>query len=266
MRWDAPESTRARPTGFMRPPADEVRGRTHTGKMVDLPREFRTTPFSYYVWSRSRRAGHVLAYAIAKFADPAFRWMTIRELATEPSVEEAWVERLLPKARIIPPFSDAEFVTEPRVPRGTFDSLIRPEGAVAERTALDHFFLLPQRLQLILDESDNPPGPRVVVVANTNRVRQFYPVNPDRLRAYTDVFPRNGFSMITTSIPPPYEGRHGFNIVLRLNVESTEEWRTAHLAVEKGLPSGEFRTGATFSSEQLPWYREAGAEIEKASA
>ena len=244
----------------------KYRGRTHTGKMVDLPREFRTTPFSYYVWSRSRRAGHVLAYAIAKFADPAFRWMTIRELATEPSVEEAWVERLLPKARIIPPFSDAEFVTEPRVPRGTFDSLIRPEGAVAERTALDHFFLLPQRLQLILDESDNPPGPRVVVVANTNRVRQFYPVNPDRLRAYTDVFPRNGFSMITTSIPPPYEGRHGFNIVLRLNVESTEEWRTAHLAVEKGLPSGEFRTGATFSSEQLPWYREAGAEIEKASA
>jgi hypothetical protein len=233
--------------------------------MVDLPQEFRTTPFSYYVWSRSRRAGHVLAYAIAKFGDPSFRWMTVRELASEPSVEEAWVHRLIPEPRIIPPFSDAEFVTEPRVPRGAMDSLIRPDSAAADRTALDHFFLLPQRLQRMFDELIALPAPRFLVVANTNRVRQFYPTNPDRLRAYTDLFPRNGFSMITTSIPPPYEGRHGFGIVLRLNVDSAEEWRAAHLVVEKGLPTGEFRTGATFPSERLPWYLEAGAEIEKAS-
>ncbi len=232
--------------------------------MVDLPPEFRTTPFSYYVWSRSRRAGHVLAFAIAKFVDPSFRWMTIRELATEPSVEETWVHRLLPETRILPPFTDAEFVTEPRIPKGTFESLIRPEGTAAERTALDHFFLLPTRLQRILDEDHLPPTPQVVVVANTNRVRQFYPADPERLRAYTDVFPRNGFSMITTSIPPPYEGRHGFNIVLRLDVDSAEEWRKAHLVVEKGLLSGDLRTGASFTSAELPWYLEAGAAIEKA--
>jgi len=234
--------------------------------MVDLPHEFRTTPFSYYIWSRSRRAGHVLAFAIAKFADPSFRWMTIRELATEPSVEEAWVHRLLPEPRILPPFTDAEFVTEPRIAKGTFESLIRPEGANSERTALDHFFLLPTRLQRILDEDQVPTNPMVVVVANTNRVRQFYPADPDRLRAYTDVFPRNGFSMITTSIPPPYEGRHGFNVVLRLDVDSAEEWRPAQLVVEKGLPSGELRTGATFSSEQLSCYLDAGTAIEEASA
>jgi hypothetical protein len=249
----------------MKPATDELPGRTRTGKMVDLPQAFRTTAFSYYVWSRSRRAGHVLAYAIAKFADPTFRWMTIRELATEPSVEEGWVRRLIPESRIIPPFSDAEFVTEPQISKGTFDSLIRPNGAAADRAALDHFFLLPRRLQRVFDEYGAFPAPRFLVVANTNRVRQFYPTNPDRLRAYTDIFPRNGFSMITTSIPPPYEGRHGFGIVLRLNVDSAEEWRAADLVVEKGLPTGEFRTGATFSSKQIPWYLEAGAEIEKAS-
>lgn len=191
--------------------------------------------------------------------------MTIRELAAEPSVEEGWVRRLIPESRVIPPFSDVEFVTEPQVSRGTFDSMIRPDGAAADRAALDHFFLLPRRLQQVFDELVTLPAPRFLVVANTNRVRQFYPANPDRLRAYTDVFPRNGFSMITTSIPPPYEGRHGFGIVLRLNVDSAEEWRTGQLVVEKGLPMGEFRTGATVSLEKLPWYLEAGTEIERAS-
>ncbi len=232
--------------------------------MVDLPQEFRTTPFSYYVWSRSRRAGHVLAFAIAKFVDPSFRWITIRETAAEPSVEESWVHRILPDARIPAPVSVSDLGEGPRVSRETFDSLIRPEGAMSERVALDHFLLLPPRIQRMLDEGEAPTIPRAIVVANTNRIRLFYPSDPDRLRALMEVFPRNGISIITTSLPPPYEGRYGYAIALRLDVESADEWRKAHLVVEKGLPSGELRTGASFSSEELPWYLEAGAAIEKA--
>ena len=232
--------------------------------MVDLPPEFRTTPFSYYVWSRSRRAGHVLAFALAKFVDPSFRWMTIREFgdgtlgrgdlgATASCLKPGFF-----------PIHGRRVRDRTPNPEETFESMIRPEGTGAERTALDHFFLLPTRLQRILDEVHAPRGLRSSSVANTNRIRQFYPADPERLRASTDVFPRNGSPMITTSIPPPYEGRHGFNIVLRLDVDSTEEWRMAHLVVEKGLLSGDLRTGALFTSAELPWYFEAGAAIEKA--
>lgn len=234
--------------------------------MVELPPEFRTTPLAYYLWSRSPRAAHVLAFAVAKFVDPSFRWMTIRGSATQPSEEEGWVRRLLPESRILAPLAESELGQGPQLSKETFDSLIRPEGAAMERIALDHFFLLPLRLQRILDETNPSPGPRAVVVANTNRVRHIYPTDPERLRAYTDVFPRSGLSMITTSIPPPYEGRYGFDIVLRLDVPSAAEWRSAHLVVEKGLRSGEFRTGATLSSDKLPWYLEMGTAIEKTRA
>jgi|SRR5271157_186569 len=232
--------------------------------MVDLPPEFRTTPFSYYVWSRSRRAGHVLAFAIAKFIDPSFRWITVRETAAEPSVEEPWVHRILPDAQIPVPVSVTDLGQGPRVPRETFDSTIRPEGALTERVALDHFLLLPPRIQHMLDEGEASSTPRAIVVANTNRVRLFYPSDPDRLRAFMEVFPRNGISIITTSLPPPYEGRYGYSIALRLDVESADEWRRAHLVVEKGLLSGDLRTGASFPSEELPWFLEAGTAIEKA--
>lgn len=233
------------------------------GAMVELPPEFRTTPLGYYVWSRSPRAGHVLAFAIAKFVDPAFRWMSIRESSSVPAEEERWVHQLLPEDRILEPLSPSDLGKSPRVPRTTFDAMIRPEGAAAERIALDHFFLLPERVQRILDEPTSSSLPRVVVVANTNRVRDFYPTDPDRLRAYTDVFPRTGISMITTSIPPPYKGRYGFDIVLRLDVASTSDWRNAHLVVEKGTRSGDFRTGVTLSSDQLPAYLEMGTTVEK---
>jgi hypothetical protein len=232
--------------------------------MVDLPPEFRTTPLGYYLWSRSPRAGHVLAFAIARFADPAFRWMSIRETPGTPSEEESWLRRLLPADRLLDPISSTDLGKSPRPSRQVFNSMVRSEGAGAERIALDHFFLLPPRIQSLLDEPSASPGPRVVVVSNTNRVREFYPADPERLRAYTDVFPRTGFSMITTSIPPPFRGRYGFDIVLRLDVVSASDWRGAHLVVEKGLHSGSFRTGATISATDLPWYLEIGAAADQA--
>lgn len=232
--------------------------------MVELPGEFHTSPLAYYVWSRSPRAAHIVAFAIAKLADPAFRWMSIRESSAAVSDEEAWVHRLLPASRILAPLVSTDLGKEPQVPKETFSSLFRAEGAGAERIALDHFLLLPQRLQGILEEPTASAGPRAIVVANTNRVRQFYPTDPDHLRAYTMVFPRSGISMITTSVPPPYKGRYAFDIVLRVDVASAEEWRDAHLVVEKGMRTGEFHTGATFPSSALAWYVGTGNAIEKA--
>lgn len=249
----------------MRAEADELPASIRSRSMVDFPVAFRTTPLGYYLWSRSPRAAHVLAFAIARFADPGFRWISIREAPNVPAEEERWVRRVLPENRIVDPISPADLGRTPRLSRRTFDSMIRPDGAEVERIALNHFFLLPQRLQGMLDEASPSSVPRVVVVSNTNWVRDFYPTDPERLRAYTDVFPRTGFSMITTSIPPPYRGRYGFDIVLRLDVPSASEWRNASLVVEKGVRSGEFRTGASLPSDRIPGYLELGASIEKQS-
>jgi len=234
--------------------------------MVELPSEFRTSAMAYYVWSRSPRAAHVLGFALARFIDPAFRWITIRESSGAPSEEEGWVGSLLPRDRILEPLTDREMGQSPPLGRETYRSLLRPEGETNERIALDHFFLLPPRLQRLLDEGPTGRGPRVVVCANTNRVRDFYPSDPERLRAYTDVFPRTGFSMITTSIPPPYKGRYAFDIVLRLDVGESAQWRSAQLVVEKGMRSGEFQTGATIPAGAMPWYLEVGDAAERALA
>jgi len=234
--------------------------------MVDLPPEFRTTPFTYYIWSRSPRASQILAYAVAQFADPGFRWMCIREESSLPSDEERWVGRLLPPARVLSPMAETDMGRSRRPAKESFQELIRAEGSSADRFALDTFLLLPLHIQGILDEVHTGSNPRAVVITNTNRVRQFFPTDPDSLRVYTDVFPRIGFSMITTSIPPPFRGRYGFNVVLRVDVTSAHEWQDAHLVVEKGFRAGDFRTGATFPVNQLPWYLETGRTIEKNSA
>jgi hypothetical protein len=233
--------------------------------MVDLPAEFRASALSYYVWSRSPRAGHVLAFALARFIDPKFWWMTIRETPTTASEEEPWIERLLPKDQVIPPLGVSELGQGTQVRRETYDALLRPNGSADDRRALNLYFLLPGRLQQLFDEGHRASGPRAMVCANTNWIRQFYPRNSDSLRPYMEVFPRNGFSIIATSIPPPYEGRYGFDVVLRLDAADPRAWRKARVLVEKSRSIGELRTGVTFTAEELPWYIEAGTAIERAT-
>jgi hypothetical protein len=233
--------------------------------MVELPSEFRSRPRSYYLWSRSRRAGHVLAFALGGFADPSFRWLSVRTSSAPPGEDEAWSPRLLPSVRVLAPLSTEDLRPGRPVSRETFDSLIRTERASEERTALEHYLRLPPRLQEMLDRPvASGGGPRVLVVANSDRIRQLRPIDPNRLRPFTQLFSFYGLSIVATSVPPPYEGRYGFDVVLRVDVDTESEWRSGRIVVEKGLGSGEFRTGATLRLEELSGYLASGALIERA--
>lgn len=232
--------------------------------MVELPLEFRTAGRSYHLWGRSSHAGHVLAFALAKFGDESFRWLSVRDSPAQPTEEEEWVRSLLPENRVLAPLSSLELTPGRPVSKEVLDSLIRTDGETSERTSLDHYLLLPPRLQNLLDEVDARSPLRAIVVANAERIQRFYPTDPGRMRPFADVFSRHGISMISTSLPPPYEGRYAFDIVLRIDGSSTGDWRSGRLVVEKGLRSGEFRTGSTYSLEELPWYTKAGTAIERA--
>ena len=232
--------------------------------MVEPPTEFQTRPQSYYVWSRSRRAGHVLALGLGRFIDTEFRWQTVRDSEQQVSEEEDWVKRLIPAKRLLQPLTSASLRPGPRVTAATFDSLLTTEGRAEERASIEHFLLLPPRLQEFVDEADASGRPRAIVVTNTDRIRQFYPTDPGRLRPFTAVFSRYGLSVIATSVPPPYEGRYGFDVVLRFDVDGDELWSKGQLVVEKGTAAGSFRTGSTLDAKDLPWFHDAGELVERA--
>lgn len=233
--------------------------------MVELPEELRNASLSFYLWSRSPRAGHTLALAIGRFVDPSFEWLSVREERSHPSEEESWVRRLLPEGRILASMSAGELHGGSHVSKETLNSMVRPDGTTAERTSLEHYFLLPTSFQSLLDEAGPLGAVRVIVVSNTERLARLYPSDPGEMRPFADVFSRHGLTMISTAVPPPYAGRYAFDIVLRVDVDSVEDWRAGRLVVEKGLSFGEYRTGATFSLQQLPWYLEAGEQIERAA-
>jgi len=225
--------------------------------MVELPEELRTGAVSGYVWSRSPRAAHAIALAVARFIDPAFQWLTVREDPGRPSEEESWVHHLLPAVRILPPVAPNDLHSPNPVSRETVSALLRVEADESERTALDHYLLLPPALQELLDSGRSREGVRAVVVANTERIRRLYPTDAGRMRPFAEVFSQHGLSMISTALPPPYEGRYAFDLVLRVDLDSSD-WRKGRLVVEKGHASRGFTTGATLDLGELPWYIAAG--------
>lgn len=232
--------------------------------MVELPTDFRNRPHSFYVWSRSRRAGHLLALSVGRFIDPRFRWQTLRETHGRPSEEEAWVPVVVPAERVFPPLCRTDLRPGTPVTRATFDQMLRRESSSADRHRLERLLLLPEQLQGYLDEVESADQPRAIVVTNTDRIGELTPAEPEQLRGFTDLFSGSGISLIATAVPPPFPGRYGFDIVLRYDIDTPDDWRTGQLVVEKGLPSGAFRTGSTIAIGELPWYLECGSAVERA--
>lgn len=225
------------------------------GRSVVFPEEFRLRALSYYVWGPDRTAANLMAHALAAHADPAFCWMSVREDPRRTTADETWMARLLPPSRRLAAVGAEELRPGEPVAPAVLWTVIRPDNPARETERLVDFLRMPERFRAAMEAVEPGTGLRLVVVANTDRIRAYYPADPEAIGALNALWTERGISVVGTSVPPAFPGRFGFDVVLRVEVGSPDDRRYGTLTVEKGLGGGRFQSGQSIPLFTLAPYQ-----------
>ncbi len=231
-----------------------------------LPADLSAAPVSVYLWGSSRRAVNVLAHTLAHSVDDGFLWLSIRAEDTIVTEDELWQSRLLGPGRLLPSVAPEDLRPDHAGSNLAAWTTIRATGNAegGDLGSLLDFLRLPARLKGVAEEIELQRERRCLVVTNTERVRPFYPTEPEGLRPFCRALTSRGVSLIVTSVLPANPGRFAFDLVARVENFPDEAWRTGRVAIEQGFAAPPLRSGASIDLAELPEYRYAAESIDRA--
>jgi hypothetical protein len=129
-----------------------------------------------------------------------------------------------------------------------------PGSVVSELT---DFMRLPTALQDAVSRSGASTRRPVIVVANTDRARSYYPPGPDGVHHVIDPLVGSEVLPIFVAEGPPGVGRRAFDFVFELHGGDLDHGLDATLSVERAPEGTGFRTGDSVPLREVPEFVEA---------
>lgn len=108
-----------------------------------------------------------------------------------------------------------------------------PESVISELT---DFLRLPPTVQKAVSRSGAEAARPVFVVANCDRVREYYPKNPAGVRPFLASMLQAGVLPIFVEVGPPGGGHGAFDFVFEVEARDPENWREAIVTCHKAPP------------------------------
>ncbi|MGP8072259.1 MAG: hypothetical protein ACLPZM_03915 [Thermoplasmata archaeon] len=194
---------------------------------------------------------HRVAYALGAANHPAPSWVTICDDVNSPQgddpIQLGWVTE---DHHYVLATQDAR--PQDAVANMALGTIVRsdePEAVLAEIT---DFIRLPGVIQDAVSRSGVDPLRPVLVVADTDRVRAFYPKEPQGVSHVIDPLRRNQMLTIFAAVGEPGAGRMAFDFVIEVQGNSLVNWREGHLIVEKAPSGSSFHSGESYAIAQFP--------------
>jgi hypothetical protein len=192
-------------------------------------------PWGTFVYGSPRSVVDRIAFAMATANDPNPTWVDIRDPGggTDPAApgELGWI----PQDRLYLVSS-----TDAR-PRDTAANLalwsvVRSDEPTAVLGPLTDFLRLPSTVQIAVSHMGTEPSRPALVVANSDRVRPYYPRDPSGVRPIIDAILHAGVLPIFAAVGPPGEGRAAFDFVFEVYAPDPAHWRSGSLTCHKAPP------------------------------
>ena len=195
------------------------------------------------VWGEPRALLNRVLFAMARDVDPSFFWLDIRS-SPDHGLEAGPVELgLIPSDRLYVTSQTTEVhPADPIAPRA-LAVVVRMDAPDAEVATLVDFLRLPQVTHKVMDGLDQPNGPHVLVFANAERVREYYPRTSGEVRPYLDAELRAGVIPFYGIYGPGSEARMAADFVFEVRGRDLKHWREAVLVCDKAHPGSRFRAG-----------------------
>ena len=213
-----------------------------------LTREPRAT----FLWGLCRPVVNRVLFAFARANDPEFYWLDLRDrnAPRDPGdpVERGWV----PEDHLF--LTDHPEEARPQDALGNLAllSVVRSDEPEKVLTRLSDFLRLPSVAQEIIARVGATDEPHVLVIANADRVRPYYPTSPDGVRPVLTPFLDNRVFPIFCASSPPGEGRWAFDFVLKVEAANLDDARSGSLRCESAPEGTPFRPGEATPLGSIP--------------
>jgi hypothetical protein len=124
-----------------------------------------------------------------------------------------------------------------------------PKGVLAE---IADFSRLPEQVQSIIGVRGGTGPQRAFVLANTDRVREYYPRTVKGIRPLVEVALRENLLPIFVSLPPNNPGYLALDFAFEVRAKSLADWREGILYCEKAPGTAAFVPGQAFRLSSFP--------------
>jgi len=193
-------------------------------------------PWGTFLHGPSRAVLQRCAYALALASDPRPTWIEICERGTAPDTEGPASLGWIPDDHLF-------FVhpTDARPENGianlALTGLVRSDEPTAVLAEITDFLRLPSIVQDAMSRLPGGPERSAFVVANTDKVRSYYPSEAGGIRPIVDAMVRANALPIFAAVGPPGAGRWAFDFVLEVRAPDLARWRQGTLVCEQA-PTG----------------------------
>lgn len=189
-------------------------------------------PWGTFVYGVSRPLVLRVVYAMAVANDPSPTWVAIRDPhggrdPASPS-ELGWI----PEDHLfIVSATDAK--PQAAATNQALWTVVRSDEPHSVAASFTDFLRLPPAIQVAVSQVQSPRARPVFVIANSDRVRGYYPTEPAGVRPIIEAMLAAGLLPIFAAVGPPGEGRTAFDFVFEVDATDLDAWRSGALICHK---------------------------------
>ena len=215
-------------------------------------RSFGRPPSATFLWGGSRPVLLRVLYALVRANDPDFYWLDIRGPA-DPSAEPGPVELgWIPDSSLFLTREASEARPQDALGNLAMWTIVRSDEPETVLAQVSDFVRLPPIAQDILSRLGLDGRTRAVAIANSDRVREYYPTTPQGVRPVLDAFLGAQVLPFFAAQGTPGEGRWAFDYVFEVRARDVAHWKDGVLVPEKAPPGTGFRIGQGQSLASAP--------------
>ena len=209
---------------------------------IDL-RALTRRPGATFLWGPHRALVNRVLYTLARANDPDFYWNDLRELDEVIEEDDPLSLGWVPEDHLFRTQRASDARPQDALGNLALWTFVRTDDPASSLTRISDFLRLPDLVQEAVARLVPHGGPRVVACANTDRVREYYPVDRAGVRGVINGFLEGGVSPMMSALSPPGEGRWAFEFVVEVRAGRPDPVRDATRFCEQTAADTAFRAG-----------------------
>ncbi len=230
-----------------------------------FPPELFRRPTSFFFWGEERTLVNQLVFHVARLSDPEFVWIEIRSASEPRPLGDPGASKLIAPERLVevrPGDLRARAESDP----GLVAKVATLDGGGRLLRDLAPFVQLPHLVSTLVGHLVPSDTPRVVAVANADRISAIYPEGRGLVRRLLRALRHLNITLVVGYAGPGRRDTNAWDHVFRVNVDPSARGPVFSVSCERGPPSSRWPARRPVRVERIAGFPTTVEELEGSEA